>query len=65
MGVLRAELSARPPPHPALSIILQFAFASIIIALTPGPDMTLFFGRALSSGRAAGFACMFGALRGV
>ena len=50
---------------PGLSIIVQFAVASIIIALTPGPDMTLFVGRALSSGRAAGFACMFGALTGV
>jgi threonine/homoserine/homoserine lactone efflux protein len=50
---------------PDISIIVQFAIASIIITLTPGPDMTLFVGRALSSGRAAGFACFFGATTGI
>ena len=50
---------------PDLSIILQFALATIIITLTPGPDMTLFVGRALSSGRAAGFACFAGATTGI
>ncbi len=50
---------------PDTSIILQFALATIIIVLTPGPDMTLFVGRALSSGRAAGFACFFGASTGI
>jgi threonine/homoserine/homoserine lactone efflux protein len=50
---------------PDLSIILQFALATVIITLTPGPDMTLFVGRALSSGRAAGFACFFGATTGI
>lgn len=49
---------------PDLSTILQFSVAIFIIAITPGPDMTLFVGRALSEGRAAGFACMFGALTG-
>jgi threonine/homoserine/homoserine lactone efflux protein len=50
---------------PEASIIVQFAVATFIIAITPGPDMTLFVGRALSQGRAAGFACMFGAMTGV
>lgn len=50
---------------PDLSTILQFAIASIIITITPGPDMTLFLGRALSQGKWAGFACMSGALTGV
>lgn len=50
---------------PDVSTLLQFALATIIITLTPGPDMTLFVGRALSSGRAAGFACMTGALTGI
>jgi threonine/homoserine/homoserine lactone efflux protein len=50
---------------PDLSIILQFAIATAVITLTPGPDMTLFVGRALSSGRAAGFACFFGATTGI
>ncbi|PSJ53192.1 LysE family translocator [Kumtagia ephedrae] len=50
---------------PDLSIILQFAIATFIIAITPGPDMTLFVGRALSEGRASGFACMLGAMTGI
>ena len=50
---------------PDPSTIAQFAIATFIIAITPGPDMTLFVGRALSEGRAAGFACMSGALTGI
>ena len=50
---------------PDASTIAQFAIATFIIAITPGPDMTLFVGRALSEGRAAGFACMAGALTGI
>ncbi len=50
---------------PDLSVILQFGIAIIIIALTPGPDMTLFIGRALGHGRAAGFAAMAGAMTGI
>ncbi|MEX0956585.1 MAG: LysE family translocator [Rhizobiaceae bacterium] len=50
---------------PDFSIILQFAIATFVIAITPGPDMTLFVGRALSNGRAAGMACMMGAMTGV
>ncbi|TYR31358.1 LysE family translocator [Mesorhizobium microcysteis] len=50
---------------PDLAIIAQFAVATFIIAITPGPDMTLFVGRALSQGRAAGLACMAGAMTGV
>ncbi|PSJ62090.1 LysE family translocator [Pseudaminobacter soli (ex Li et al. 2025)] len=50
---------------PEAAIILQFAVATFIIAITPGPDMTLFVGRALSEGRTAGFACMFGAFTGI
>jgi threonine/homoserine/homoserine lactone efflux protein len=53
------------PFIPEASIIVQFAVATFIIAITPGPDMTLFVGRALSEGRTAGFACMFGAMTGV
>ncbi|MEQ1951735.1 LysE family translocator [Mesorhizobium sp. CN2-181] len=49
---------------PDASTIVQFAIATFIIAITPGPDMTLFVGRALSEGRAAGFACMSGAMTG-
>ncbi len=50
---------------PETAVILQFAIATFIIAITPGPDMTLFVGRALSEGRAAGFACMSGAMSGI
>ncbi|WP_048647302.1 LysE family translocator [Nitratireductor soli] len=50
---------------PDFTTILQFALATFVIAITPGPDMTLFVGRALSQGRAAGFACMFGAMTGI
>lgn len=50
---------------PSLSVFIQFALATFIIAITPGPDMTLFVGRALSEGRAAGFACMLGAMSGI
>jgi len=49
---------------PDLSTLVQFAVASIILAITPGPDMTLFVSRTLSQGRATGFASMVGALCG-
>jgi len=49
---------------PDLTTLLQFAVASFVVAITPGPDMTLFVGRALSQGRAAGLACMAGAMTG-
>jgi len=50
---------------PDLSIVLQFAVAVFVIAITPGPDMTLFVGRALTQGRSAGLACMSGAMTGI
>lgn len=50
---------------PEFAVIAQFAVATLIIAITPGPDMTLFVGRTLSQGRAAGLACMAGAMSGI
>lgn len=50
---------------PTTATIVQFAIATFVITITPGPDMTLFVGRALSQGRAAGFACMIGAMSGI
>jgi threonine/homoserine/homoserine lactone efflux protein len=50
---------------PDAATIAQFAIATLIIAITPGPDMTLFVGRAISQGRAAGLACMAGAMTGI
>jgi threonine/homoserine/homoserine lactone efflux protein len=50
---------------PELSVLVPFAAACVVLAITPGPDMALFVGRALTYGRAAGFACMAGALTGI
>ena len=50
---------------PDASVLLPFAVAVVVIALTPGPDMTFFLGRALSQGRAAGLAAMAGASTGI
>jgi threonine/homoserine/homoserine lactone efflux protein len=49
---------------PDLATFIQFLIATMVVAVTPGPDMTLFVGRTLSQGRAAGMAAMFGALTG-
>ncbi len=53
------------PFIPDNTTLIQFSLAVIVLAITPGPDMTLFVGRALSEGKAAGFACMFGATTGI
>jgi len=50
---------------PDLATLIQFGIATVILAATPGPDMTLFVSRTLNQGRAAGFASMFGALSGI
>lgn len=50
---------------PTLPILSAFSVAALILTLTPGPDMTLFLGRALSQGRAAGMAALVGASTGV
>ncbi|MEZ2331613.1 LysE family translocator [Mesorhizobium sp. RCC_202] len=49
---------------PDTSTLIPFAIATMILAITPGPDMTLFVSRTLSQGRAAGFASLAGALCG-
>ncbi len=49
---------------PDTTTLIQFAIATVILAITPGPDMTLFVSRTLSQGRATGFASMAGALCG-
>lgn len=48
-----------------LAVLGPFVIAVVIIAITPGPDMTFFLGRALSQGRDAGFAALAGATSGV
>lgn len=50
---------------PDLSVILAFALASFLLAITPGPDMALFLSRAINYGRAHGFAALFGACTGL
>ena len=50
---------------PDLSVILAFSVASIILIVTPGPDMALQLSRAINYGRAHGLAAMFGAMAGV
>lgn len=49
---------------PDTTTLIQFAIATMILAITPGPDMTLFVSRTLSQGRAAGLASLAGALCG-
>ncbi|WP_217574452.1 LysE family translocator [Mesorhizobium sp. GbtcB19] len=49
---------------PDTATLIQFAIATVILAITPGPDMTLFVSRTLSQGRASGFASLAGALTG-
>jgi threonine/homoserine/homoserine lactone efflux protein len=50
---------------PDLAVLAPFTLAVLVIAVTPGPDMTFFLGRAWTQGRAAGFAALGGALTGI
>ncbi len=49
---------------PSLPTILAFAAASVLLAATPGPDMTLMLGRTLANGRGAGFSVLMGTAAG-
>jgi threonine/homoserine/homoserine lactone efflux protein len=50
---------------PSPEILLAFTAASLLLILTPGPDMTLMVGQTLQSGRARGFAALAGATTGL
>jgi threonine/homoserine/homoserine lactone efflux protein len=50
---------------PDLATILAFALASVILAITPGPDMALQLSRTVNYGRAHGLAVGFGAMSGI
>ena len=50
---------------PSLSVLAAFSLGAVILVMTPGPDMTLFLGRTLSSGKRLGFAAMLGAVSGL
>lgn len=47
------------------AVLLPFLLAVVVIAITPGPDMAFFLGRAVSQGRAAGLAALAGATAGI
>ncbi|WP_436643820.1 LysE family translocator [Microbaculum sp. FT89] len=50
---------------PSLAVLAAFTPAVLIVALTPGPDMTLFLGNALAQGRRAGIATLVGTNAGL
>lgn len=50
---------------PDLAVILSFALAAIVLAITPGPDMALFISRTVNFGPKHGFATVFGAVTGI
>ena len=50
---------------PALPVLAAYTVASVILGLTPGPDMTLFLSKTVSQSRAAGFAAFGGATTGL
>ncbi|HEX2216025.1 MAG TPA: LysE family translocator [Xanthobacteraceae bacterium] len=50
---------------PSAEVLAAFTLASLVLILTPGPDMTLFLGETLRAGRARGFAAMLGASTGL
>lgn len=45
---------------PDATTLALFTFASLVLTVTPGPDMLLIASRSLSQGRAAGFVTYFG-----
>ncbi|MGI9353990.1 MAG: LysE family translocator [Rhizobiaceae bacterium] len=45
---------------PTLPVLLAFSLAGILLAITPGPDMTLFLSRTLAQGRTEGLAALAG-----
>lgn len=49
---------------PDLPTFLAFTGAAFLLAVTPGPDMTLFVGRTLAQGRRAGLTVLAGTMTG-
>ena len=49
---------------PSLPVFAAYLAAVLVITFTPGPDMTLFLGKAVRQGRGAGPAAMLGASTG-
>ena len=50
---------------PDITVIAGFALASLVLAITPGPDMALFISRTVNYGRAHGVAAVLGATSGL
>jgi threonine/homoserine/homoserine lactone efflux protein len=50
---------------PSPGLFAAFVAASVLLALTPGPDMALYLARTFSGGRTHGFAALLGAMSGV
>jgi threonine/homoserine/homoserine lactone efflux protein len=50
---------------PTLPVLAAYAVASIVLGLTPGPDMTLFLSKTVAQSRAAGLAAFGGASTGL
>jgi threonine/homoserine/homoserine lactone efflux protein len=46
---------------PDFSTLLTYSIASVLLFITPGPDMSLFLARTMVSGRRAGIASVMGA----
>ncbi|MFC3704115.1 LysE family translocator [Devosia honganensis] len=59
------ETAAMPAFVPDLPVILAFALAALLLAVTPGPDMALFVSRTMNWGRTHGFVTLLGALTGI
>ena len=50
---------------PSPGLFAAFVAASVLLALTPGPDMALYLARTFGGGRSHGFAALVGAMSGV
>lgn len=50
---------------PSASVMAAFFLAAILLTLTPGPDMTLFLGKAVTRGKWGGLAAYLGASSGL
>jgi threonine/homoserine/homoserine lactone efflux protein len=50
---------------PQPSVLAAYVGASVVLGLTPGPDMTLFLSKTVAQGRKAGFAAFAGATTGL
>ena len=50
---------------PSLPVFLAFSLALLLLAITPGPDMTLWISRSLRDGRAIGLMTLAGTSFGI